>query len=286
MPIAQLPNELHERYIDDVEAEGEVAKLRSQAESGNAQAMYLFALRHTSYAPPVLLIKLDKNEAFRWMKMSAERRHPRAMAVLGLYYLKGLGVEKNPQEASKWAKLAIDKGQPMGHRVLGEVMLGEAETIKPPKDAADERKLRAKYNDTLRKAYEHIRRGADQGDKGSLRLLGQGYENGAPDMPKNYRIALDFYAKAALKRDSESIRLLVDRYSVGDKVPLDRKLAYAWLMVLIEVDDKDEDRNQLANLSESMQAEDVMLAQELGAQQIKSLTSESADALSRLNATR
>jgi primosomal protein N'' len=57
-------------------------------------------------------------------------------------------------------------------------------------------------------------------------------------------------------------------------------------MVLIEVDDKDEDRNQLANLSESMQAEDVMLAQELGAQQIKSLTSESADALSRLNATR
>ena len=102
-------------------------------------------------------------------------------------------------------------------------------------------------------------------------------------MPKSYLKAVEYYRKAALKRDADSIRLLSDRYEAGEKAPRDLKQAYAWTMVAIEVEDREEDRQRLANLGAMMRIEDEIAGQELGAQLIKDLTSESADALARLN---
>lgn len=202
------------------------------------------------------------------------------MAILSLYYLKGLGVEKNAAEASAWARRAIEKGQPMGYRVLGEIGLEEAKRLPVTKD---DKKQRAEVAEAIRKAHEDLQHGADLGDRGSLRLLGTEHDAGAPDMPKSYLKAVEYYRKAALKRDADSIRLLSDRYEAGEKAPRDLKQAYAWTMVAIEVEDREEDRQRLANLGAMMRIEDEIAGQELGAQLIKDLTSESADALARLN---
>jgi TPR repeat protein len=280
VPVTQLPEEFHERYLGRIKADDEAAALKAAADAGVAQAQYAYALRHTSYAPAKLIIRQDRDVSFRYMKLAAEKRHPRAMAILSLYYLKGLGVEKNAAEASAWARRAIEKGQPMGYRVLGEIGLEEAKRLPVTKD---DKKQRAEVAEAIRKAHEDLQHGADLGDRGSLRLLGTEHDAGAPDMPKSYLKAVEYYRKAALKRDADSIRLLSDRYEAGEKAPRDLKQAYAWTMVAIEVEDREEDRQRLANLGAMMRIEDEIAGQELGAQLIKDLTSESADALARLN---
>ena len=280
VPIAQLPNEIGERYLGSVQADGETEKLKAQADAGAAQAQYAYAMRHTSYAPAKLIIKQDKDVAFHYMKLAAENRHPRAMALLSLYYLKGIGVKKEYATAKTWAKRAIEKGQPMGYRVLGEIGLEEAKKVSVIKD---DKKQRSETAEAIRKAHEDLQHGADLGDRGSLRLLGTEYDVGAPDMPKSYLKAVEYYRKAALKRDADSIRLLSDRYEAGEKAPRDLKQAYAWTMVAIEVEDREEDRQRLTNLGATMGTEDEIAAQELGAQLIGSLSSEASDALARLN---
>ena len=103
------------------------------------------------------------------MKLAAENRHPRAMALLSLYYLKGIGVKKEYATAKTWAKRAIEKGQPMGYRVLGEIGLEEAKKVSVIKD---DKKQRSETAEAIRKAHEDLQHGADLGDRGSLRLLG------------------------------------------------------------------------------------------------------------------
>jgi len=266
VPIAQLPGELHDR-IAGLEADAKPAELLALAEAGNAQAQYIYALRHTPYAPAELQIKDDPKVAFTWMNKAAENRHTRAMGVIALYFARGLGVAKDENKAASWAAKAADKGQPMGYRVLGDLI----------------KKQQAERDALLGEAYTQYLRGANAGDRHSLREMAKAYEIGQPGLPQNYRLAVEYYTRAAMRRDGKSIRILADRYESGEKTPKDPQQAYAWRLVLIEIEDKPDDIAKLGELEKTMKLADVQAGQELAIKLIKELPSETSDALSRLN---
>jgi TPR repeat protein len=283
VPIAQLPNELHDRYVSELKADARPAELLGLAEAGNSQAQYIYALRHTAYAPAELQIKDDQKIAFTWMLKAAENRHARAMGVVALYYARGLGVAKDEAKAAEWATKAADKGQPMGYRVLGDLAKAKADALKPSKGAPDAAKQLAARDELLGEAYTQYVRGANAGDRHSLRELAKAYETGQPGLPQNYRLAVDYYTRAATRRDGKSMRILADRYESGEKTPKDLQQAYAWRLVLIETEDDAEDVAKLRELEKKMALEDVQAGQELAIKLIKDLPSEASDALARLN---
>jgi TPR repeat protein len=170
VPISQLPGELHDR-IAGLEADAKPAELLALAEAGNAQAQYIYALRHTPYAPAELQIKDDQKVAFTWMNKAAENRHTRAMGVIALYYARGLGVAKDENKAASWAAKAADKGQPMGYRVLGDLIKAKTDALKPSKDSPDFAKQQAERDALLSEAYTQYLRGANAGDRHSLREM-------------------------------------------------------------------------------------------------------------------
>lgn len=283
VPITQLPNELRDRYVSELKADAKPSELLSLAESGNSQAQYIYALRHTKYAPAELQIRIDTDIAFKWTQKAAENRHGRAMAVLALYYQRGLGTGKDSAKAKEWANRAADKGQPMGYRMLGEIAMAEAEAIRPTKGSPD---FKAKQNDRadlLKQAYENYQLGANAGDRHSLRELAKAFESGQPGLPQNYRLAIDYYTRAAMRRDPVSIRILAERYETGEKTPKDLQQAYAWRLVLIEIEDDPDDDTKLSLLEKRMKLEEVLAGQELAIRLIKELPSETSDTLARLN---
>jgi len=286
VPIAQLPNEIHDRYVSELKAEAKPAELLALAEAGNAQAQYIYALRHTVYAPADLQIKDDPKVAFAWMNKAAENRHARAMGVVALYYARGLGVAKDEAKAVEWATRAADKGQPMGYRVLGDLAKAKADALKPLKTAPDFAQQQAAREALLGEAYTQYQRGANVGDRHSLRELAKAYELGQPGLPQNYRLAVDHYTRAAMRRDGKSIRVLADRYESGEKTPKDLQQAYAWRLVLIEIEDNPEDVARLGLLEKKMELKDVQAGQELAAKLIKDLPTEASDTLARLNPSR
>jgi hypothetical protein len=286
VPIAQLPGELHDRYVSEIQADAKPAELLRQAEGGSSQAQYIYALRHTAYAPVDLQIKDDQKIAFTWMNKAAENRHARAMGVVALYYFRGLGVTKDDAKANDWATKAADKAQPMGYRVLGDLAKAKADAIKPAKEAPDLKQQLAEREKQLNEAYVQYLRGANAGDRHCLREMAKAYETGQPGMPQNYRLAVDYYTRAAMRRDPKSIRILSDRYETGDRTPKDLQQAYAWRLVLIEIEDNAIDVPKLGDLEKKMELKDVQAGQELAIKLIKDMPSDTSDALARLNPAR
>jgi TPR repeat protein len=283
VPIAQLPNEVHDRYISELKADAPKAELLALAQADNSQAQYILALRHTIFAPADLQIKDDPVVAFTWMNKAAEKRHARAMSVVALYYARGIGVAKDETKAAEWAAKAADKGQPMGYRVLGDLAKAKAEAIKPDKKSANFNTQMALRDKHQGEAFKQYRRGADAGDRHSLRELAKAYEIGQPGMPQNYRLALEYYTRAAMRRDVKAIRILADRYESGEKTPKDLKQAYAWRLVLIELEEDPDDVGKLGITEKQMTLNEVQAGQEAAAKIIAELPTESADALARLN---
>ena len=286
VPIAQLPGELHDRFVSELQADDKPTELLRQAESGNSQAQYIYALRHTAYAPTELQIKDDQKVAFTWMNKAAENRHARAMGVVALYYFRGIGVTKDDAKANDWATKAADKAQPMGYRVLGDLAKAKADTIKPAIESPDLKKQLAEREKQLNEAFVQYLRGANAGDRHCLREMAKAYEAGQPGMPQNYRLAVDYYTRAAMRRDPKSIRILSDRFEAGDRTPKDLQQAYAWRLVLIEIEDNAVDSPKLGELEKKMELKDVQAGQELAIKLIKELPSDGADALARLNPAR
>jgi hypothetical protein len=286
VPVAHLPGEFFERYVEALDPHAEPAEILRIAETGNAQAQYVYALRHTAYAPVDLQIKEDRDLAFQWTLKAAKGGHSRAMAVVALYYLRGNGTPKDLVEAKKWAGLSVSKGQSMGYRVLGDLCREEAVTMKPSTEGPEARKLRAKYEATMKQAYEHYQRGADGGDRVALRMLSEGHDEGVPGMPRNYDLGTDLLRRAAMRRDLTAIRSLAERLEEGEKAPKDLSEAYAWRLVLKQISGVTKDAQELSRLEGTIRLPEIQSGQKAAAKILAELPSEAADALSRLHNSR
>ena len=286
VPVVGLPRELYDRYVDAVDPKVEKAELLKLAETGNVQAQYVYALRHTSYAPVELRLPEDKDVAFRWTQQAAEKGHSRAMAVVAFYYYKGSGVVKDLVKARDWANKAVKKSQPMGFRVLGDVTKEEALAERAKDGTSTDKKKQADYEKGMKEAYAHYQRGADAGDRVSLRLLSEGHDEGVPGMPRNYELGTEFLRRAAMRRDLVAISRLTVRLEEGQKAPRDLAQAYAWRLVLTQLTGQAEDTAALNQLESTMRLPEVQSGQNAAAKILKELPSEAADALSRLHTSR
>ena len=286
VPVAKLPGEFFERYVEALEPDAKPSDLLRLAEAGNVQAQYVYALRHTAYAPVELQINEDRALAFHWTLKAAEGGHSRAMAVVALYYLRGTGTAKNAEAAQKWAELSVTKGQSMGYRVLGDLCREKASTMKPATDGPESRKARADYEAVMRQAYAFYQRGADAGERIALRMLSQGHDEGVPGMPRNYELGTEFLRRSAMRRDLTAIRALAERLEKGEKAPKDLSHAYAWRLVLTQLTGQAADTAELSRLERTMGLAEVQGGQKAAAKILAELPSEAADALSRLHTSR
>ena len=64
-------------------------------------------------------IKKNLEEAFKWVKLSAEQGNSYAENLLGEMFYYGEGVKKDYSQAFKWIKLSADKGYKEGQFNLG-----------------------------------------------------------------------------------------------------------------------------------------------------------------------
>jgi TPR repeat protein len=69
---------------------------------------------------------------------------------------------------------------------------------------------------------------AEQGDAGAQFFLGDCYSKGA-GVVRNYKIAIDFFLKAAKKKNIDALLSLSDCYHYGRGVPQDDAEAKRWL---------------------------------------------------------
>ena len=286
VPIVRIPGEFYERHVDTLDPYSKPEILLKLADEGNVQAQYVYALRHTAYAPVDLQIKEDRELAFHWTSKAAEGGHSRAMAVVALYYLRGTGTAKNLTAAQTWADRAVAKSQPMGFRVLGDICREEAKVMKPSTDDAASLKSRAKHEAKIKQAYEYYQRGADAGDRVSLRMLSEGHDEGVPGIPRNYELGTEFLRRSAMKRDLTAIRALAERLEEGVKAPRDLSQAYCWRLVLTQLSGIAKDAEELTRLEHTMRLTEVQSGQNAAAKILKELPSEAADALSRLHTSR
>ena len=284
--VASLPREIYDRYVDAIEPGAKPEELLKLAEGGNVQAQYVYALRHTAYAPVELQLTEDKIIAFHWTQRAAENGHSRAMAVLGFYYSRGNGTTKDLKKAEEWANRAIKKSQPMGFRVLGDITKEQALAKKPKAGQPESKKHQADYEKGMKQAYAYYQRGADAGDRVSLRLLAEGHDEGVPSIPRNYEQGTELLKRAAMRRDLIAISRLALRLEEGVKAPRDLANAYAWRLVLVQLTDKTEDAEALDQLERNMRPSEIKSGQEAAAKILAELPSEASDALSRLHTSR
>ena len=286
VPIQLIPREFFERYVDGFDPHAEPAKLLALAEKDNVQAQYVYALRHTAYAPVELQIKEDRERAFYWTLKAANGGHSRAMAVVALYYFRGTGTTKDAAAARDWAHQAVAKGQPMGFRVLGDLRREEARALKATSATVDDKKALSDYETAMKEAFAYYRRGADAGERIALRMMSEGHDEGVPGMPRNYELGTEFLRRSAMRRDLTAIRAMAERLEKGVKAPRDLSQAYAWRLVLSQLTGADKDAVELARLESTMGLPEIQRGQNDAAKILKELPSEASDALSRLHTSR
>ena len=101
--------------------DGAIAKFRSLAESGEAEAQYYLGLMFQKGRSA----GQDYVEAVRWYRLAAEQGFSLAQTNLSDLYFKGMGVEKNRAEAMRLNRLAADQGNVVAQYNLGVLHSGQ-----------------------------------------------------------------------------------------------------------------------------------------------------------------
>lgn len=153
----------------------------------------------------------DHAGEFALLKEAAEDRNPDAMTSLGLAYLRGEGVARQPELGIDWLRKAAKKRDPRGMNELGEAYL-----------RGDGVEGNLNYY-----AKNWFVRAADQGYPQAMRNLGDLYRDGR-GVDRDGALALEWYEKAAR---AGIVDAMVDAgriYEDGVTVPRDTQEAFCW----------------------------------------------------------
>ncbi|MCR5259241.1 MAG: sel1 repeat family protein [Desulfovibrio sp.] len=96
-----------------------IAALKTQAETGNAEAQYSLDMRYDEGEG----VPQDYAEARRWLEKAALQGHAKAQCSLGILYYKGQGVRQNYAEAHRWLEKAAAQGLAVAQYNLGAMYL-------------------------------------------------------------------------------------------------------------------------------------------------------------------
>jgi TPR repeat protein len=96
-------------------AKGVINKIKSLANEGNGEAMFLLAIAYNEG----LAISQNHVKAVYWYQNAAEKGHATAMTNLGYMYQEGEGVLKDDAHAAYWYQKAAEKNHAFGIYNLG-----------------------------------------------------------------------------------------------------------------------------------------------------------------------
>jgi len=181
--------------------------IRGQAEQGNAEAEYKFALL---YEDDGTAIK-DINQAAQWMRKAADQGLPRAETALASMYLNGIGLPHDLSQYATWLQKAAADGDAEA-QFTSSVFCRQG-VLGFRKDAAESLAL--------------LRKSADQGYPLAEADLGLAFLEGQR-LPRDIDQAVLWYRKAADAGDATAQLALAQLYESGTGVPKDEAQALSW----------------------------------------------------------
>jgi hypothetical protein len=193
--------------------------------------------------------KADYLTAYREWSRAAEQGQAEAQYDLGILYLKGLGVAKNPEEAFRWFRLAAEQGQADAQFQAG---LMREKGTGVPKDYVQ--------------AQVWFARSADRGDSEAEEALAELYEQGL-GVQKDLARAVYWYQQAAEQGHAEAESRLGLCYAAGKGIKKDLSKAYFWLTLASKQKNMDGEKQRL-ELAKKLPV-DVVHKTELSAAQWK-----------------
>jgi TPR repeat protein len=152
----------------------------------------------------------DPVRALKWFEMAANAGVPVAMANAGGLYLNTPGIPSDPAQARKWYERGAAAGQPRAMFGLGR-LYEEGRGVPVDLGAA-------------RKWYE---RAAAADEPAAMNSLGNMYDLGT-SVPKDYAAAHQWYEKAAALGNPGGMCNLGRMYQLGQGAPIDLPQARTW----------------------------------------------------------
>ena len=204
-------------------------------------------------------IDADPEMASEWYRRGLAFRHPRAQMLLGLAYLSGKGVKRQPEEGMRLLNMAAEQGYADAEYQLAEVLFANAPTRSQAvalfEAAAHHGQLRAQFRlgqlckageigrararsstahrDTvphLKMAFEWFSKAAAQGDVESLFEQGQMYAQGMGTV-QDFERAAECYQQAAEQGHAKAAFNLGFLFAHGQGVEQDDVRAYQWYRI-------------------------------------------------------
>jgi TIR domain/Sel1 repeat len=171
------------------EDDAELAALQRKAKSGDPVAQVQLGYRYSTGQG----VAVNKHEAARLYRLSADQGHAGAQCNLGVLYEQGLGgLPKDGREAVRLYKLAADKGDAGAQANLGLMYEDGRGGIAPNEYAA----------------AVLYRLAADQGDAAGQAYLAEMYEHGKGGLPMQLNEAIRLYRLSANKGRTQAINAL------------------------------------------------------------------------------
>lgn len=153
----------------------------------------------------------ELEEAIVWLERAADQGHPEARALLGLSYLTGRAVRRNPQEALKWLRPAAAAGYPRAAGLLALALLTAAEV----RDEEEGRRW--------------VHQAAAAGDPLGQALLGELLLEGRAGSERNETEAAAWLQRAAAQGEARAQFMLAGLHANGRGVAQDAVRARFWL---------------------------------------------------------
>ena len=173
----------------------------TQAETGNVDAQYTLGVRYLKGNG----VKKNPNNAVKWIRKAAEQDHAGAQYQLGVMYRDGIGVPKSESEAIKWLRLATSWGIAKAQKDL---------------DALLRKQLLASEDEFT--ANPELSNPDSQFTLGLMYVDGKGVE-------KDPSTAVQWFLKAARQNHAEAQYRLGEMYKDGVGVKTNTKQAKLWL---------------------------------------------------------
>lgn len=204
-------------------------------------------------------VDIDPEMASEWYRRALGFRHPRAQMLLGLAYIAGNGVKRQPDEGLSLLNMAAEQGYADAEYELAEVFFQRAAThnqaIALFEAAANHGQVRAQFRlgqlykagevgrsgsrastvhrDTaphLKMAFEWFHKAAEQGDVEAMFEQGQMHAQGL-GTTQNFEAAEKCYQQAAEKGNAKAAFNLGFLFAHGQGVEQDDVRAYQWYRI-------------------------------------------------------
>jgi uncharacterized protein len=215
------------------------------AVAGNAEAQaFLGELHYIGHGLPV-----NYDEAFKWLKLSAEQGYAKAQYLVGHMYKTGRvpgGRHVNIKETIRWYRLAAEQGHSYAQYALGVIYCCNYYLGVPEND---------------KESLKWIRLAAEQGHVNAQNDLGLRYKKG-DGVLINYKEAFRLFNLSAKQGNGLSMWHLAKMYKDGKGIEEDKVYAYMWFNLADEAwhSTAKEEREELSG---KMTTKELRVAQEL-----------------------